>query len=635
MRPLLRALAAGLAACAAIAGPAHAQAIRTYTNSADIAIPNSNCPAGVTRTFSVSDSFDVVAVGIGVVIDHNSRGDIRATLQSPSGTVVTLISNVGGTRDDLNVLFDPTSTTPIATHTALNDDANAAPYQRTFAPSDSLFAFADGDSLPDSAGTWTLRLCDSAGNPSGTFRHADLYLVAPFADLSLSQTVSNANPPAGSTISLTLTVTSSSQSTDTATGIMVRDTLPAGFAFTGASGTGTFDSATGMWAVGSLAPGASASITITGVAFSSSTTETNVAEITASSLPDLDSVVNNGVTTEDDYASLSYTTGARVAGTPPAVSCPRGSTVFDWTGKTWTVGTVPYGNSYPVAGVGTFAMTLSGNAAHVGGTPAINTNLTGGFPADQSLFLNMNNASRSDAATVTIQFPTAIPGLQFRLYDIDAGAGSYADKVTVTGTFNGSPVSPTLTQGTSNYVVGNTAIGDLGAGDTTAAGNVVVTFSAPVDTIAITYGNHTAAPLNPGNQWMSISNFSTICNPAAVLSVAKSSILVSDPTNGAADPKAIPGAVLRYCLLITNPGSATATGVTASDTLPAAVTYVPGSLRTGSTCAAAATVEDDDAAGPDESDPAGASFAAPVVTAVRPTMGPSLTFAVTFEATVK
>lgn len=631
-------LALLLAAFWVLSGRAHAQAVHTYTNTADIAIPNSNCPTGVTRTFTVADSFDVAGVGIGIVIDHASRGDIRATLQSPSGTVVTLISNVGGVRDHLNVLFDSTAGTTITAHTALNDDWTAAPYQRTFAPSGSLAAFADANTTPDSAGTWTLRLCDSAGNPAGTFRHADLYLVEPFADLSLNKTVSNANPAANATISFTLTVSSAANSSGTASGIAVRDTLPPGFSFTGASGTGTFDSSTGVWTVGTLAPGGSASITITGIAFTSGTTETNIAQISASSLPDLDSIVDNGITTEDDYDSVSYTTQARTAGTVPTVSCPAGSTLFDWTGKTWTVGTVPYANSYTVTGVGTFTMTLAGTATHVAGTPAVNATLTGGFAADQSLFLNMNNAAVADTATLTIQFPTAVPGLQFLLYDIDYGAGSYADKVTVTGQFDGAAVTPTLTQGTSNYILGNAAHGDLGAGDTTAAGNVAVSFGSPVDTITITYGNHTngtvSVPANPGNQHMAISNFSTICNPVAVLAVSKVSSVLSDTANGASNPKAIPGASMRYCITVSNPGSGTATAVTATDNLPVNTSFVSGSMRSGANCAASTTVEDDNAAGADESDPIGASIAGTAVTATRASLGPNVSFAVTFDVLV-
>lgn len=78
---------------------------------------------------------------------------------------------------------------------------------------------------------------------------------------------------------------------------------------------------------------------------------------------------------------------------------------------------------------------------------------------------------------------------------------------------------------------------------------------------------------------------------AAVLSVNKYSTLISDPINGTTNPKAIPGAVVEYCLAVANgAGAATATGLALSDPLPSTVTYnsVFGILLnatvSGSTC---------------------------------------------------
>ena len=62
---------------------------------------------------------------------------------------------------------------------------------------------------------------------------------------------------------------------------------------------------------------------------------------------------------------------------------------------------------------------------------------------------------------------------------------------------------------------------------------------------------------------------------AAALSVVKRSTLVSDPLNGATNPKYIPGAVIEYCIAVTNAaGSASATSVAISDPLPTEVTYL-------------------------------------------------------------
>src|SRR3546814_7892598 len=96
---------------------------------------------------------------------------------------------------------------------------------------------------------------------------------------------------------------------------------------------------------------------------------------------------------------------------------------------------------------------------------------------------------------------------------------------------------------------------------------------------------------------------------------AKTSGIVSDPVNGTTNAKAIPGARMRYCILVTNNGSGTATGIAIADPLPAGTSFVPGSLRSGASCAGAATAEDDNASGADENDPFGASVAGPAVAA--------------------
>jgi uncharacterized repeat protein (TIGR01451 family) len=319
-----------------------------------------------------------------------------------------------------------------------------------------------------------------------------------------------------------------------------------------------------------------------------------------------------------------------VAGTPPTLTCPAGSTLFDWGTRTWTANSLS--NAYPITGIGSTNFTITSDVALVAGSPAINGTLTGGISGEVGLFINMNNNAVADQAVTVINIPTEVPGMQFRLFDIDFGGGSYADKLTVTGTYNGNPVTPTLTNGISNYVAGNVAIGDAGATDTTANGTIFVTFSSPVNVVTIRYGNHTTAPANPGNQYMSIHDI-TFCNPQANLSVTKISTVVSDGVS-ATNPKAVAGAIMRYCLFVSNAGSATATNVSLSDAMPSNVTFVPGSIVTGANCGSAATAEDDNANGADESDPYGASFAGTSLTATSATLGPSVSFAIAFNATI-
>jgi uncharacterized repeat protein (TIGR01451 family) len=78
---------------------------------------------------------------------------------------------------------------------------------------------------------------------------------------------------------------------------------------------------------------------------------------------------------------------------------------------------------------------------------------------------------------------------------------------------------------------------------------------------------------------------------AASLTATKFSRVISDPVNGTTNPKMIPGAVVEYCIAVANAsGSATASNVAVSDTLPSQTAYqasfgvkLNGTV-TGSTC---------------------------------------------------
>jgi len=67
---------------------------------------------------------------------------------------------------------------------------------------------------------------------------------------------------------------------------------------------------------------------------------------------------------------------------------------------------------------------------------------------------------------------------------------------------------------------------------------------------------------------------------SAALSISKTSVVVSDPFN-ATNPKAIPGAVIEYAVVIANAGTLNATGIGVSDPLPAATTFVAGAFGAG------------------------------------------------------
>jgi uncharacterized repeat protein (TIGR01451 family) len=614
-----------------LSSPASAQTVNQYTNTTTGNIVDSTtCASVVTRTFTVGASYTVSDVNLGVLLSHTYRSDLQITLTSPSNTTVQVMTNVGGSADNLSVLFDDEAASAISGHTTDDSTAAVPPYQRTFRPTAALTAF-DGE---NAAGTWTMVICDSVAQDIGTFTRADLYITQPptnYTDLSVSKSLPGGTYNNGDTVTYTVSVTNSASATLAASGVTVRDLLPTGLSFVSASGFGSYASGTGVWTVGAIPIGTTRTLTITAtVTAAANTVITNTAEVTAQGQTDLDSTPNNGSTTEDDYAAVSFTVGARVAGTPPTLICPVGTTLLDWNSQSWTSGSST--GSATLANLGTVNFSVSTQGTY-NAPLALTSDNTGGFGAGQlSLFQSIEYTNINQTTTTTVTLPTAVPGVQFRVFDVDFAANDFADKLTVTGTFNSSPVTPTLTNGVANYVSGNVAIGDVSSGSASANGNIVVTFSAPVDTITIVYGNHTTAPADPDGQAISIYDFN-FCRPQANLSVTKISSVVSDGVSGS-NPKAISGAVMRYCILVSNAGSATATNVVVGDAMPTNMTYVAGSSFTGANCNSTTTAEDDDASDGGETDPYTASFAGTTLTVNAASLGPSVSFAVAFNATI-
>jgi len=81
---------------------------------------------------------------------------------------------------------------------------------------------------------------------------------------------------------------------------------------------------------------------------------------------------------------------------------------------------------------------------------------------------------------------------------------------------------------------------------------------------------------------------------AASLTLTKTSRVVWDPVNESSNPYMIPGAVVEYCIAISNAdGAATATGVQITDPIPTDTTYDSGfGILTGVTISGGTCVED-------------------------------------------
>ncbi len=98
-------------------------------------------------------------------------------------------------------------------------------------------------------------------DPDASNNSTSSTLVIPLADLQLTETVDNAFPAVGDTVTYHLEVVSDGP--NPATGIVVRAPLPAGAAFAAAAPVqGTYDQGTSDWSLGNLNPGTSAQLFI-------------------------------------------------------------------------------------------------------------------------------------------------------------------------------------------------------------------------------------------------------------------------------------------------------------------------------------------------------------------------------------
>ena len=85
-------------------------------------------------------------------------------------------------------------------------------------------------------------------------------IIHTFYNISITKTVTNTAPLVGANVTFTVTVTNNTASS--ASGVSVLDQLPNGLTHVSNSGGGSYNSTTGIWNIGELAPSATTSLTI-------------------------------------------------------------------------------------------------------------------------------------------------------------------------------------------------------------------------------------------------------------------------------------------------------------------------------------------------------------------------------------
>lgn len=196
------------------------------------------------------------------------------------------------------------------------------------------------------------------------------------------------------------------------------------------------------------------------------------------------------------------------------------------------------------------------------------------------------------------------------------------------------------TQGIHTAIVGLKATVAAGGGSGALGADLVATSLLTADspsTVEIVFADDSNLldQLRDGAQWA----FDAYTIDSATITLGKTARVVSDPINGIINPHAIPGAVIEYCMTISNAGPGNATGVTLADAIPANMTYVSnsltvGGLGVGGQCVLNGTIEDDNATGADETDLYGGSFDGSTVHATVGTVTALIPLTVAFRATV-
>jgi uncharacterized repeat protein (TIGR01451 family) len=119
---------------------------------------------------------------------------------------------------------------------------------------------------------------------------------------------------------------------------------------------------------------------------------------------------------------------------------------------------------------------------------------------------------------------------------------------------------------------------------------------------------------------------------SAHLTVTKSSLVISDPFNNGTNPKAIPGATVKYTITVLNGGTVAATSVTLVDQPPANTTYVPASITLNPDGSGAVAQTDANDPATDKSD--WNITNAGKVTVLIPTLAIGATATITFNITI-
>jgi uncharacterized repeat protein (TIGR01451 family) len=199
-----------------------------------------------------------------------------------------------------------------------------------------------------------------------------------------------------------------------------------------------------------------------------------------------------------------------------------------------------------------------------------------------------------------------------RQYNTDQFTMNISQGAALLGTTTTTGTAATLTTASTPQVQVAAATAYTLA-EAAAGSTVLAQYTSGMACTNLFSGSSTALPTTPGatitpqmGDVVSCTITNTKLNANATLTIAKSSVPVSDPVNGATLPMLIPGAVVRYTLSVSNvgPTAVDANTVVLIDTLPAQIEvgtaagpiFIQGSSTSGLTFTAGTDIRYSNAA---------------------------------------
>jgi len=395
--------------------------------------------------------------------------------------------------------------------------------------------------------------------------------------MNIVTTASNAHPNVGQQFHYTIMVTNNGP--DNATDVQVTDGIPDGLTFNSSTASqGTYNHATEIWNIGTLASGASAilqlfvtptssvaGILVTKNATLINTNDTSGATVTVAGTPVsviLTKTASNlapNVGQQFNYILTvinhgpNTATGVQVTDILPAGLTFNGYTASQGTYNSitglWNVGTL-------VNGAGAILHLFVTPAVSAAGTTVTNTATTTGQTASAIITVPTTPVPVVLIKTASVQIPKVGQQFNYTITATNNGPGiatgvQVTDKVPAGLTFN----SYTASQGTYNSGTGIWNVGTLLNG-ASATLNLFVT---PAVSAAGTTVTNTAT--------------STGQTVNAVVVVPATNIVNVGLTKTASTTLPRVGQQFHYIITATNKGPGTATGVQVTDILPAGLTF--------------------------------------------------------------